>query len=99
MNRLTKTILLFRIILLDIASGIDQVTGIVTDNTKLIVNRAVVPIGSIVLAGFLIFEVIKFGKRKREGEDYSKQLFAIIVLIILISLVLSAPVWLWTFVG
>lgn len=99
MNRLTEIIQNAKTIPLTIKDGIDQITSTVTDTGKLVVNNAVVPIGAVVLIGFLVFAILSLGKRKREGDDYSKQLFAVIVLIILIALDLSAPVWLWTFIA
>lgn len=99
MNKLTEIIQNSKAIPLSIEDGIDLITGTVTDTGKLIVNRAVVPIAAVLLAGFLIFAVISIGKRRREGDDYSKQLMAAIVLIILIALDLSAPIWLWMLIA
>lgn len=99
MNKLIETIQNIKFIPLSIEDGIDEITSTVTDTTKLIVNRAVVPIAAIFLGALLIFAIVSLGKRRREGDDYSKQILAIVVLVILIALVLSAPTWLWTLIA
>lgn len=85
--------------LLDVQSGLTQAKDLVMTNVKFLVNSIAVPIISTILAGVLIFAIVGAVKLKRQGEDYSNRITAIIVVILVIVLISTAPLWVWNVVG
>lgn len=86
-------------LLLDVKAGITAAKNEATDTIKFLVNEVAIPIISVILAGVLLLAIVKCVKKHRDGDDYSKNIVACVVIVVVIALVLSARTWLWLVVG
>lgn len=86
-------------LLLDVKAGITAAKNEAVDITKFLVNDVAIPVISVILAGVLLLALVKCVKKHRDGDDYSKNIVACVVIVVVIALVLSARTWLWVVVG
>ncbi len=86
-------------ILLDIKSGLTSAKDQVIDLVKFAVNNIGIPIIDTVLIGVLIFSIVGLIKLKRQGEDYSGKIAAVVVIVIVILLISTAPLWIWDLIA
>ncbi len=86
-------------LLLDVKAGITAAKNEAVDTTKFLVNDVAIPIILVILAGVLLLAIAKCVKKHREGDDYSKNIIACVVIVVIIALVASAKSWLWLVVG
>lgn len=83
----------------DIKAGMLQAKESVMDITKFIVNIIAIPILCMVMIGFLIFFISKAVVANQQHDDNRKNIIGIISLVIGISVIMSAPFWMWTMIG
>lgn len=97
MNKITQII--NNPVRLDVQSGLTLAKEEIMSNVKFGVNSILIPIVLVVLAAVLIFAIAKAVDRHRNGEDYKENIKAIVVIVLVIAVIASAPAWIWTMVG
>lgn len=86
-------------IILDVQTGLTQAKEEIMSTVKFGVNVILIPIILVILAGVLIFAIAKAVDKHNKGEDYKENIKAIVVIVLVIAVVASAPAWIWTMVG
>lgn len=86
-------------VLLDIKSGIDTVKKLIVDNAKYAVEEIVIPIGIVVLVIALIAVILKIRELHKANQDYGDKITGIIIIVILIAVLSSAKLWMWSMAG
>lgn len=84
---------------LDINSGLEQAKNEVVDKIKFLVNNIAIPIIATVLVGILIFNIAKAVKKHRTGEGYGENITGIVITVLVLALVVSAPAWIWQMIA
>ena len=97
MNKITEII--NSPVVLDVQTGLTQAKNTIMDTVKFMVNNIAIPIICAILAGVLIFSIVGAVKLHKDGQDYSKKIAAIVVVVMIIAVVATSPTWIWTMVG
>lgn len=84
---------------LDINSGLEQAKNEVVEKIKYLVNNIAIPIIAAVLVGILIFNIAKAVKKHRTGEGYGENITGIVITVLVLALVVSAPAWIWQMIS
>lgn len=86
-------------ILLDYQSGLTTAKNEVMTYIKFLVNSIAIPVVSAALVVVLIFAIVSAVNLKRQGEDYSGKIKAIVIVVAVIVLITTAPLWVWDVAG
>ena len=82
-----------------IENGLKTAKDGVLSLIKFIVDYIAVPIIDAGLVALLVFLIATAAQKHHAGEDYSKKVYGIVAVVIVIALVSSFPVWGWKMIG
>lgn len=82
-----------------IQSGLTTAKTGVMALIKFIVDNVTIPIIDAVLLGFFVYYLATALQKHHQGEDYSKNMFLMGGLIIVIAIISTFPAWGWKMIG
>lgn len=77
----------------DIVSSLEQAKTTVQSNVVTLFQNVIAPLLGTAAAVVLIFNIFKLLKHKREGEDFSPNIIAIVISAVIAILFFSFSVW------
>lgn len=86
------------IVPLDVQGGLTAAKNEALNTVKFLVNNILIPIASAVLVGLLILNIIKAYKKHHGAEPYGENITGIVIIIVILALVVSAPTWMWNLI-
>lgn len=98
MNFLTQLLYKLAPTSMDIQSGLTAAKEEVIKQAKFLINNIGIPIIAIFLIGLLVFTISGAVKKHNNAEPYKGNITAIIVIVIVLALIVSAPLWIWQMV-